>query len=272
MPDGKSASPLNLVVDHLAQADALLPLPAIYAYLSPTMQCLFVSSGFENWIRLPREEMLQKEASFLHVEPSFRSFETNFYSAIKNAEIITADYLIRTQRGRRWTELTFSPCVTANNEIVGLCLIVNDIQYRKTAADIALKEKRKQLKLVSDGLPAPLAYLDRHQRFQFANRAYLQWLGKSFNEIFDLKLETVISEVEFNLIKPYIERALQGEPISYERTITMPDGSQRWVRVNFIAEFDQHEQIRGVWAIFTNIDPHDGVEPGLITRIETNSQ
>src|SRR4249919_1776008 len=52
---------------------------------------------------------------------------------------------------------------------------------------LAVPMEREALAALSqhklNALGVPLAYVDRNQRYRFANRAFLDWLGKRANEV-----------------------------------------------------------------------------------------
>lgn|GEM_PF-2883730 len=256
-------STIDAVVDHLAQADALLPMPSLLAYLSPSMQCLFASTGFVKWIGLPRDVLVGQKLAFILDEINYKRFEARFNRVFFNGETITDDYQVNTIASRRWAEIRLSACLSPSKEIIGVSMAVSDIHDRKRSADKTLKDCQKQLKLLSDGIPAPIAFLDTLQRYRFANRAYLKWLGKSFEEMRESSLKDALTEPEYKTIQPHVERALKGEAVSYEREIELKDGSKRWMNIHYVAELDRHEQVRGVWAIFTDIDRQKRAENEL---------
>lgn len=79
---------------------------------------------------------------------------------------------------------------------------------------------------VVDHVDAMLAYWDRDLRCRFANAAYRVWFGKGRDELIGLHMKELLGPLyEMNL--PYIEGALRGEEQTFERDITLPDGSVR---------------------------------------------
>jgi PAS domain S-box-containing protein len=80
--------------------------------------------------------------------------------------------------------------------------------------------------LVVDETPAIVAYIDKAQTYRFANKAYLDWFGRTREEMMDLTMKDVIGPIyEMNL--PYISGALNGELQVFERQVIIPDGTVR---------------------------------------------
>ncbi len=78
--------------------------------------------------------------------------------------------------------------------------------------------------LVTDQITAMLAYWDTHLICRFANNAYIQWFGKSKEEMIDkIHISELLGPLyEKNL--PYIQAALLGKKQLFERDIPIPGG------------------------------------------------
>ena len=58
----------------------------------------------------------------------------------------------------------------------GLYIVGHDITDLKQAQD-ALAAREGQLRAIMDGVPAPVAYIDREERCHYVNRTFLQFFG-----------------------------------------------------------------------------------------------
>ncbi|MFW1676946.1 cache domain-containing protein [Pontibacter sp. JAM-7] len=88
---------------------------------------------------------------------------------------------------------------------------------QKTQSELRAVEERQRL--ILNALPAQVAYMDQDQCFVFANREYLEMFGEDKRSIVGQSLFQVIGDVMYRDIKPYIDRALQGERVVYEYPI-----------------------------------------------------
>ena len=63
--------------------------------------------------------------------------------------------------------------------IVQTLLIVGLLVHRRhrALAEQGLKESEKRLRLITNSLPALIAYIDSNQRYRFNNDAYVAWFG-----------------------------------------------------------------------------------------------
>lgn len=79
---------------------------------------------------------------------------------------------------------------------------------------------------VLDHISAMVAYWDCDQRCRFANQAYLQWFGRSREQLLGTTMKELLGPI-YPLNLPYILGALRGEPQIFERTIPAPSGILR---------------------------------------------
>ncbi len=78
---------------------------------------------------------------------------------------------------------------------------------------------------VVDAIPAMVAYWDEDEVCRFANRAYLDWFGRTREEMIGITLEQLLGPI-YPLNRPYIRAALAGETQHFERTIPIPGSGE----------------------------------------------
>ncbi|EDX87334.1 PAS fold family [Synechococcus sp. PCC 7335] len=170
----------------------------------------------------------------------------------------------------RTTELT-----QANNALQ------QEIQERKQIGK-ALRQSEAQLRLITNNLPVLIAYIDCHQRYQFNNLSYEQWLGFSPVDMAGKTIQQVIGAAHYRSIQPHIETVLSGQQVTYESELTFRDGRDRSVSVTYIphietakepkssqaSDSDEHKQnnrrdsrqVKGFFALTTDISDRKAIE------------
>ena len=78
-----------------------------------------------------------------------------------------------------------------------------------------------------DRVPAMLAYWDRDLRNVLANAAYVEWFGKTPEEMVGMHIREVLGPSLFELNLPYMRRTLAGEEQLFDRTIIDAAGLER---------------------------------------------
>ena len=91
---------------------------------------------------------------------------------------------------------------------------------RRDRAEIALVQSQRRLHLIADSLPALIAHVDRDQRYQFVNRAYELWFGLGPSQAVGRTIREVLGEPLYRNVRPYVERALSGEEVSFSTQLS----------------------------------------------------
>jgi two-component system, OmpR family, sensor histidine kinase VicK len=134
----------------------------------------------------------------------------------------------------------------------------------RTKAEAALRHSEEQLRLIADGLPVLIAYVDHQQHYRFNNQVYQTWLGLSPAEIADCHLLQVHGDTEYQEIQPYVEIALKGETVSYERDVVLQDRCVHSLSVTYIPHIQkqakQPAKILGFFALISDISDRKAIE------------
>ncbi|MHB1058590.1 MAG: sensor domain-containing protein [Rhodanobacter sp.] len=105
---------------------------------------------------------------------------------------------------------------------------------------------------VSRGAPALLAYLDREQRFRYANDAHRSWLGLDPQWLIGKRLVDVVGQRNHRLAGAALERAYAGQMASYEGELY--NGSERrYAHGNFQPDFDVDGEVCGIFTALVDI-------------------
>lgn len=129
-------------------------------------------------------------------------------------------------------------------------------------AEASLRRSEEQLRLIANGLPVLIAYVDKQQHYRFNNEAYQTWLGFNPQEIYDCHLQQVHGEAEYQQIQQYIELALSGHQVSYEKDLTLLDGCVHSLNITYIPHVDEtdSEKILGFFALTSDISDRKAIE------------
>ncbi|RMF27151.1 MAG: PAS domain S-box protein [Cyanobacteria bacterium J083] len=127
-------------------------------------------------------------------------------------------------------------------------------------AELALRRSEEQLRLIANGLPVLIAYVDKQQHYRFNNEAYQTWLGLAPERIYDLHLSQVHGKSEYEQIKRYVEQALRGETVTYERDLMLEDGCFHALSVTYIPHIQAEKRIEGFFALTSDISDRKAIE------------
>ena len=121
----------------------------------------------------------------------------------------------------------------------------------------------EMLRQLVEASPVMVSYVDRQRRFRLNNRSYEQWLGVSRNELYGRELREVLGERPYAVVRPYVERALAGEAVRYERMITTLDGGNRYVDTMYTPHVDETGGVIGFFDMVIDITERKRMEEAL---------
>ncbi|OHD87211.1 MAG: hypothetical protein A2W83_02640 [Sulfuricurvum sp. RIFCSPLOWO2_12_43_5] len=105
-----------------------------------------------------------------------------------------------------------------------------------------------------------LSFVDIHYIYRAVNKIYVKALNRAYSEIVGHHVEEVLGkEVFYNVIKPYLDRALAGEEVSYESWFTFAHAKRVYLLVRYHTVYDE-DNIIGVVVTGTDITERKKLE------------
>lgn len=110
-----------------------------------------------------------------------------------------------------------------------------------------------------NALPAMVGYWDSDLRNRMANDAYIEFFGKSPEEMRGTHIRELLGPELYAHNLPYIEGALAGEPQLFYREIPTPSGEIRYTQASYIPDVVEGE-VRGFFVLVTDITEQRRIE------------
>ncbi|MES2739384.1 MAG: response regulator [Pseudomonadota bacterium] len=127
----------------------------------------------------------------------------------------------------------------------------------------ALKRGNEDLQLIIDHMPAMIGYWDSDLRSRLCNLSYGEWLGCDSSKVNGMHLSEVIGAEPFALNRHYIEAALRGEKVMFERALLDHKGVARELLASFLPDID-NGVVRGFYAFVSDIAPLKKAQQGQL--------
>jgi PAS domain S-box-containing protein len=134
-------------------------------------------------------------------------------------------------------------------------------------AEAALRERETDLRMIMDITPALISYIGSDFRYHRMNQNYARWFNRSMEDIQGRTVQEVLGEAAWERVRPRMERALQGETVSYEEKLPYSSGA-RYVQASYIPHFDDSGKVRGFVVHVMDMEEHKALEDALREAIE----
>jgi PAS domain S-box-containing protein len=108
------------------------------------------------------------------------------------------------------------------------------------------------LQKLGDHIGAFVVYIDRDRRFRYVNAAYQKWVRKDANALLGHTIWEAIGEGAYQALKPFVDRALAGEEVTYETEVPYEDRGVRLVNATLIPD-KKEGNVHGFVAIIRDI-------------------
>ena len=127
-----------------------------------------------------------------------------------------------------------------------------DITERHRHAE-ALSESERWIRLITDHVPALIAYLTADLVYEFTNKVYEEWYCWPRGAMLGQSLREVHNEEHCRRLEPYIERALSGESVTFEVAETNHSGQERYMLRSYVPNRQASGEVVGIFVLIRDI-------------------
>jgi PAS domain S-box-containing protein len=214
---------------------------------------IYVNPAFCRMVGYTAEELIGSAAPFPYwPEEEIANIQNAFRRTLRG-EAPASGFTLRFQRrdGERFDVLVMISSVRFGEEPASWLASIADISEHQRLHE-RIKNQEELLRLVIDGMPGLVAYLDRDCRYRFVNRGYAEWFRCPGSEIEGRTIAEFRGAEWFQSVRPYLDRALAGETVAYERPIQYADRT-RVVRATYVPDRAPDASVRGLVVLVEDI-------------------
>jgi len=159
-----------------------------------------------------------------------------------------------------------SPCPSANTNNNPQ---LHHLHPHQIQAAMAKCESEHQLHLITNALPALIAYIDTQQHYRFHNQFHYQWLSLTDRQINGKHIKDIYGASAYQTLQPLIEAVLAGEQVKSELELSFQPGVNCYVMVNFIPSFSADGKVNGFCSLMSDITPIKSEDLHIQQRLQT---
>ncbi|MEG4271821.1 MULTISPECIES: PAS domain S-box protein [unclassified Microcoleus] len=225
--------------------------PCGYHSLDAAGTIIMINDTELKWLGYTREEIVYKTRYFdLMTLESKNIFYQNFPLFKKQGWIENVEFQMLKKNG---TSMWFNLNATAIYDEAGNFMMsrysVFDITDRKQTEE-AFRQYERIVFNTTDGI----VLMDRNYIYQIVNQAYLTWCNKSESEVIGNHVRNILDgDVFDNMIKPRLDRCLDGDKIQHENWFTSPNLVRQFLSVTYTPLRDAGQNIVGIIVILRDL-------------------
>jgi PAS domain S-box-containing protein len=159
-------------------------------------------------------------------------------------------------KGRvRHLSISGVPIFDASGRFTGYRGTGRDTTAMRNSAD-RVRASERQLREITDAVPALIAYVDAGQRCRFHNRAYQEAFGLTSEQLLGKSMRELMEPAFYEALRPKVEEVLAGYPVVYERKQRSVNGDVRDYVVNYFPRYGEDAdegKVIGFYSLATDI-------------------
>jgi PAS domain S-box-containing protein len=134
----------------------------------------------------------------------------------------------------------------------GIVVTANDVTDRVGAAE-ALRDSERRIRIITDNVPVLIAYVDREERYRFANRPYQAVMKLSAQDSEGRRrVAEILDPARYARLKPRIDAALAGRPQSFEIEFPANDAKIEIAHGTYIPHRDERGEVLGFFLLYVD--------------------
>jgi diguanylate cyclase (GGDEF)-like protein/PAS domain S-box-containing protein len=147
--------------------------------------------------------------------------------------------------------VTCFPDYGDGQEVRGAYVVCQDITRRKDAEQ-ALAGRERFVRLIADGIPARITYIDTSNRLLFGNRRFAEYWGREPADVVGRPLADVVSPAAYAQIKPELDRSYAGLARRFDLVVDRAHGTE-FYQVDHVPDVDAAGVVHGVVTISQDV-------------------
>lgn len=142
-----------------------------------------------------------------------------------------------------------------------------ELDRRDRQAAQALVDSNRFIRAITENIPGMVGYWTSELRCAFANTAYLDWFGKSREQMPGLHMRELLGPELFALNEPHALAALRGESQRFERQLKREDGRTLYAQIHYVPDMDD-QHVKGFFVLLSDITELKNAQTLLEERVK----
>lgn len=197
------------------------------------------------------------------IRPDFEPLQPDEYAsvrAMKENTTITNQVMgiVKNENSISWISVNATPMhLKGYGVVITYIDISENIRINKS-----LHDSEEHLRLITDNLPVLINHLNNETEYLFVNNEYAKVFSLPKQNIVGKKVVELIGEEAFERMKPFTQKALNGEKVIFENSVNDKDNREINLQITFIPEI-KHNKVTGIYTLGLDITERKKAEKAL---------
>jgi diguanylate cyclase (GGDEF)-like protein/PAS domain S-box-containing protein len=227
-------------------------IPEPIVYLSADRRYEFVNEAFLRLVGMERAEVIGKTTEEVQGLDVAGGLAAGRDRVVSGAAVTYERTLVDATGRERWIRARCVPDFRFDGTVKGEYVVGHDITDLKQAQD-SLAAREGQLRAIMDGVPAPVAYIDRDERCHYVNRTFLQFFGLTTEQVSEMRLRDVVGHGIYQGAQAMLTRAMDGESTAFDRLVPGANGMRRWMTIRVVPDAAPSGEVHGAFVLMNDI-------------------
>jgi signal transduction histidine kinase len=127
------------------------------------------------------------------------------------------------------------------------------LETRVAERTASLRRSEQQMRLITDSIPALVAYVGSDRTYRYINRGYQDWFGLDPAHPQAVSAREFLGLDTYNRIRPHVTQAMRGEAVTFEYDLRTVDGRNLVARTSLIPEVATDGSVAGCFELTFDI-------------------
>src|SRR5206468_330918 len=227
-------------------------IPEPVVYLDRERRYTFVNDSFLVLTGLARDDVIGHTVEEAGGQESSLAPPEIVARALSGEAVTYERAAIDADNRQRWLRGRIVPDRKFDGTIKGAYVIAHDISDLKQVQN-SLAAREGQLRAIMDGVPAPVAHIDRDERCHYVNRTFLQYFGLTSEQVSRMRLPDIVGHGIYQSAQAMLTRALQGESTAFDRLVPGANGVRRWMTIRVVPDSASSGEVVGAFVLMNDI-------------------
>ncbi|MBU3914448.1 PAS domain S-box protein, partial [bacterium] len=234
--------------------------PALIIVTDPKGDIEYVNPKFTEITGYTMEEAIGQNPRILKSGWTHSNDYRNMWQTISSGKEWRGEVYNKNKKGDHyWAQVSISPVMDDMGFIKHYIGLQEDVTSKKSV-EIALRNSETKMRLITDNIPASIAFIDIEQRHLFTNRAYNELIQMSADEINLLPVKELGPEISPKFVLK-LHEALNGHNVSFEYKFKR-DQKSTYLNADYIPHFVDGK-VEGVFVLIIDITERKKMEKDL---------